>query len=148
MIHSEMTAAIRKAGLRVTPQRLAILAAVDSMSHANVDEIVSNARLRLGSISFQAAYGALEALGTAGLIRRIEPARSPARFESRVGDNHHHVVCRICAATSDIDCAVGSAPCLEPSQTHGFLLDEAEVTFWGICPSCQENSGALDQVIA
>jgi Fur family ferric uptake transcriptional regulator len=92
----------------------------------------------LGTASRQAVYDALDQLQLAQLVRRIEPAGSPARYEVRVGDNHHHVVCRRCGSAADVDCAVGEAPCLEPSQTHGFRLDEAEVTFWGLCPQCQE----------
>ena len=128
---------IRSAGLRVTAVRTAVLDAVRAAPHSEVEGILRLVADRLGSVSRQAVYDSLEALARAGLVRRIEPAGSPARFEARAGDNHHHVVCRSCGAAADVDCAVGSAPCLEPSQAHGFVLDEAEVTFWGLCPECQ-----------
>ena len=129
---------LRAAGLRVTAGRLAVLAAVAENPHRDTETIAGAARRRLGSLSTQAAYDNLEALMRAGLVRRIEPAGHPARFETRVGDNHHHVVCRSCGATADVDCAVGAAPCLHPSASHGFRIDEAEVTFWGLCPRCQD----------
>ena len=129
---------IRLAGLRVTAVRVTVLEAVDALPHGEVELLVRRVVERLGSVSKQAVYDALQALSTARLVRRIEPAGSPARYEARVGDNHHHVVCRACGAASDVDCAVGSTPCLEPSELHGYLLDEAEVTFWGLCPACQE----------
>ena len=128
---------LRAAGLRVTTPRLAVLDAARSGNHATVEEIASGARERLGSLSTQAVYDVLAALAAAGLVRRIEPAGSPARFEGRVGDNHHHIVCRACGAVADVDCARGAAPCLEPSAAHGFQVDEAEVTYWGLCPNCQ-----------
>lgn len=136
-LEASPAAEIRAAGLRVTAPRLAVLEAARSASHATVEEIAQAARLRLGALSTQAVYDGLAALAGAGLLRRIEPAGSPARFETRVGDNHHHIVCRSCGAVADVDCAHGAAPCLEPSATHGFELDEAEVTYWGLCPSCQ-----------
>jgi Fe2+ or Zn2+ uptake regulation protein len=129
---------LRSHGLRVTRPRLAVLEVLTaSRRHLDVDEITGEVRLRLDSVSTQAIYDVLGALSRAGLARRIEPAGSPARFEARVGDNHHHVVCRGCGMIADVDCAVGEAPCLEPAQSHGFQLDEAEVTFWGLCPDCQ-----------
>ena len=127
---------LRAAGLRVTSARLAVLEALGPGDHLEVDQIGHRARARLGSLSTQAVYDVLRALGIAGLVRRVEPAGSPALFEARVGDNHHHLVCRACGAVLDVDCLRGRRPCLEPSETHGFLLDEAEVTFWGLCPSC------------
>lgn len=131
-------AVLKQAGLRVTAQRMAILDLLrETRGHLSVERVTDLARRRLGTMSQQAVYDALGALVSAGLARRIEPAGSPALFESRVADNHHHVVCRRCGAVADIDCAVGSAPCLEVSDTHGFLLDEAEITFWGLCPDCQ-----------
>ena len=133
---------LRTAGLRVTRPRLALLAALDERPHATVDELAGAVRSALGRVSTQAVYDALDAFAGAGLTRRIEPAGSPARYEARAGDNHHHVVCRSCGATVDVDCAVGRRPCLTPKESHGFVLDEAEVTYWGVCPSCQEN-GAL-----
>jgi Fur family ferric uptake transcriptional regulator len=130
---------LRRAGLRVTAPRLAVLAAVQGRGrHLDVSEIAEAARTRLGTLSTQAVYDNLNALVDAGLVGRIQLAGQPARFEARVGDNHHHVVCRRCGATADVDCAVGSAPCLEPSQTHGFSIEEAAVTYWGICPDCQQ----------
>jgi Fur family ferric uptake transcriptional regulator len=105
-----------------------------------VDTLASHVRSRLGSVSTQAVYDVLRALTQAGVIRRIEPAGSPARFEARVGDNHHHVVCRTCGEVADIDCATGSAPCLEASDTKGYAIDEAEVTYWGTCPACQQHT--------
>jgi Fe2+ or Zn2+ uptake regulation protein len=114
-----------------------VIEAVRQGPHAGVDKIVASVAARLGSVSKQAVYDALEALVAARLVRRIEPAGSPALYENRVGDNHHHVVCRMCRAIDDVDCAHGDAPCLEPSQTHGFVIDEAEVTYWGVCPDCQ-----------
>ena len=128
---------LRSAGLRVTAPRLAVLDALADHPHGDVDVIARAVRTRLGAVSTQAVYDILRALTGARLARRIEPAGGPARYETRVGDNHHHVVCRRCGATTDVDCAVGAAPCLEPSTDEGFLIDEAEVTFWGYCPTCQ-----------
>lgn len=135
--NDENAQALRAAGLRVTAQRLAVLDAVAQGPHGTVEEIASLVRGQLGTVSQQAVYDALRVLARHDLVRHIEPAGSPARFETRVGDNHHHVVCRVCGATADVDCAVGERPCLEPSQTRGFLVDEAEVTYWGLCPDCR-----------
>jgi Fe2+ or Zn2+ uptake regulation protein len=139
-MEAPQTAAMRLggAGLRPTAIRLAVLDVLDTMPHAGVQEIAEAVQQRLGTVSRQAVYDALDQLLVVQLVRRIEPAGSPARYEVRVGDNHHHVVCRRCGRASDVDCAVGEAPCLEPSQTHGFVLDEAEVTFWGLCPDCHD----------
>lgn len=129
---------LRELGLRATATRLAVYRAVlDSGAHPDVEEVAARVRDDIGTISTQAVYDGLRALTDAGMLRRIEPAGNPARYEARVGDNHHHVVCRICGAAHDIDCTTGSAPCLTPSQTGGFAIDEAEVTFWGLCPDCQ-----------
>jgi len=129
---------LRARGLRVTSPRLAVFRAVAEIpGHPDVDAIALRARGLIGTLSTQAVYDALHALTAAGLVRRIEPAGSPARFETRVGDNHHHVVCRVCGAAADVDCVVGAAPCLTPSEAGGFVVDEAEVTFWGVCPDCQ-----------
>jgi Fur family transcriptional regulator, stress-responsive regulator len=129
---------LRSRGLRVTRPRLAVLEVLDtSPGHLDVEQITAKVRGRLDSVSIQAVYDVLGALSRAGLARRIEPAGSPALFERRAGDNHHHVVCRGCGEIADVDCAVGEAPCLDPSQAHGYELDEAEVTFWGLCPACQ-----------
>src|SRR6185369_8474261 len=127
---------LRSAGLRVTRPRLAVLEILGEGGHLEVDEIAKRVRDRLDSVSTQAVYDVLGALSRAGLARRIEPAGSAALFEARTGDNHHHVVCRGCGAVGDVDCVVGSAPCLDPNQTHGFDVDEAEVTYWGLCPAC------------
>jgi Fur family ferric uptake transcriptional regulator len=131
---------LRAAGLRVTSARLAILEAVRSGTHPGADQVARTVRERLGHVTIQAVYEALGAFAAAGLIRRIEPAGNPARYEGRVGDNHHHVVCRGCGAIGDVDCVVGHAPCLEPSHNQGFVIDEAEVTFWGLCDQCQRES--------
>jgi Fur family transcriptional regulator, stress-responsive regulator len=127
---------LRRAGLRVTAARVALLETVRSGDHLGADAIAAGVRDRVGHISVQAVYEALHALTGAGLIRRIEPAGSPARFEGRVGDNHHHVVCRSCGAVADVDCAVDETPCLTASDDHGFTIDEAEVIYWGLCPDC------------
>ncbi|TDD02323.1 transcriptional repressor [Nonomuraea deserti] len=127
---------LRGAGLRVTAARVALLETVRNGDHLGVEAIASGVRERVGHISLQAVYEALHALTAAGLVRRIEPAGSAALFEGRVGDNHHHVVCRSCGAVADVDCAVGHAPCLAASDDHGFSVDEAEVIYWGLCPRC------------
>ncbi|WP_030939633.1 Fur family transcriptional regulator [Streptomyces sp. NRRL S-646] len=127
---------LRGAGLRVTAARVALLETVREGDHLGVEAIASGVRDRVGHISLQAVYEALHALTTAGLVRRIEPPGSPARFEGRVGDNHHHLVCRSCSAVLDVDCAVGHAPCLTASDDRGFAIDEAEVIYWGLCPDC------------
>ncbi|OLT11988.1 transcriptional repressor [Actinomadura sp. CNU-125] len=128
---------LRGVGLRVTAARVALLETVRTGDHLGVEAIASGVRDRVGHISLQAVYEALHALTAAGLVRRIEPAGSPARFEGRVGDNHHHLVCRKCGAVKDVDCAVGHPPCLDPVDDAGYLIDEADVTFWGLCPKCQ-----------
>ncbi len=129
---------IRSAGLRVTAPRLAVLGAVQGAGlHLDVVEIADAARQRLGTLSTQSVYDNLNALVVAGLIGRIQLPGQPARYEARVGDNHHHIVCRRCGATTDVDCTVGAAPCLEPSSSHGYAIEEAAVTFWGVCPQCQ-----------
>lgn len=129
---------LRRSGLRLTVPRLTVLEVVHhEAKHGDAEFIVRAARARLGTLSRQAVYDNLNALVSAGLVRRIEPAGRPALYETRVGDNHHHLICRQCHATVDIDCAAGQAPCLEPSANHGYTIDEAEVVFWGLCPSCQ-----------
>ncbi|MFD8262004.1 Fur family transcriptional regulator [Streptomyces griseoluteus] len=129
-------AELRGAGLRVTAARVALLETVRAGDHLGAEAIAAQVRERVGHISVQAVYEALHALTAAGLIRRIEPAGSAARFEGRVGDNHHHAVCRSCGAVADVDCAVGHAPCLTASDDRGFVIDEAEVVYWGVCSDC------------
>jgi Fur family transcriptional regulator, stress-responsive regulator len=133
----EDVALLRDAGLRVTAPRLAVLASVRERDHPDVEDIVGAARSRLGAVSTQAVYDVLRVFEQAGLVRRIEPAGSPARFERRVGDNHPHLVCRGCGLVADVDCVVGHAPCLKPASDAGFAIDEADVTFWGVCADCQ-----------
>lgn len=128
---------LRANGLQVTAQRIAVLRAVSARPHATADELVEDVRASIGSVSRQAVYDALATLTEKGLIRRIQPARSPARYEDRVADNHHHLVCRGCGITVDVDCAVGERPCLVASDVKGFVVDEAEVIYWGRCPECQ-----------
>jgi Fur family transcriptional regulator, stress-responsive regulator len=128
---------LREHGLRVTAQRLAVLKAVADEPHTTADTVAASVRQDVGAISLQSVYDSLAALADAGLVRRIQPAGSPARFEARVRDNHHHVVCRECGQMSDVDCAVGDAPCLTASNDQGFEIDEAEVVYWGRCPRCQ-----------
>lgn len=134
----DMETQLRQRGLQVTAQRLAILRAVSARPHATADEVIDDVRMSLGSISRQAVYGALSILVDNQLLRRIQPAGSPARYEDRVGDNHHHLICRSCDKMFDIDCVVGEAPCLTADDDHGFDIDEAEVIFWGYCPTCQQ----------
>ncbi|MFN8168201.1 MAG: Fur family transcriptional regulator [Candidatus Nanopelagicales bacterium] len=137
---SDVETLLREASLRVTRPRLAVLSAVHAHPHADTDTIAGVVRDDLGEVSTQAVYDVLRALTAAGLVRRIEPAGSPARYESRVADNHHHVVCRTCGSIADVDCAVGYTPCLTASDDHGFVIDEAEVTYWGLCPACSTSS--------
>jgi Fe2+ or Zn2+ uptake regulation protein len=132
----ELQQLLRGAALRVTRPRLAVLNAVHAQPHADTDSILRAARRDLPEVSHQAVYDVLRALTDAGLVRRIQPAASVARYEARVGDNHHHVVCRSCGMIADVDCAVGHAPCLTASHDHGFSVDEAEVVYWGTCPDC------------
>ena len=127
---------LRGAGLRVTAARVALLETVRDGDHLGVEAIASRVRDRIGHVSLQAVYEALHALTTAGLVGRIEPAGSPARFEGRVGDNHHHVVCRSCGVVADVDCTVGEVPCLTAAGDHGFSIDEAQVIYWGLCADC------------
>ncbi len=127
---------LREHGLPVTAQRIAVLRAVSGRPHGTADSIAGDVRDGIGAISRQSVYDSLAILAEKGLIRRIQPAGSPARYEARTGDNHHHLICRTCGKTTDLDCAVGHAPCLNTSTNSGFLIDEAEVTFWGTCPDC------------
>src|SRR6476646_9865808 len=129
-------ALLRERGLQVTAQRLAVLRAVSERPHSSADELHALVTAELGTISKQAVYDALAALTDKGLVRRIQPAGSPARFETRAGDNHHHLICRTCGRTVDVDCAVGDTPCLTAADDSGFEIDEAEVVYWGRCPEC------------
>ncbi|OYN76491.1 Fur family transcriptional regulator [Mycolicibacterium sphagni] len=133
---SDIADQLRSVQLRVTRPRVAVLEAVHAHPHADTDTIFGAVRSGLPEVSRQAVYDVLHALTAAGLVRRIQPSGSVARYESRVGDNHHHVVCRSCGVIGDVDCAVGDAPCLTPSDYNGFVLDEAEVVYWGLCPDC------------
>ncbi|HVW17036.1 MAG TPA: Fur family transcriptional regulator [Solirubrobacteraceae bacterium] len=134
---------LRDAALRVTRPRVAVLSAVHGNPHADTHSIIGAVRDDLGEVSHQAVYDVLRALTDAGLVRRIQPPGSVARYESRVGDNHHHIVCRSCGAIADVDCAVGEAPCLVPSHDHGYAIDEAEVVYRGLCPDCSAARGEL-----
>jgi len=131
---------LRRADLRVTRPRLAVLTAVEDHPHADTSSIIDAAREHIGEVSPQAVYDVLRALTDARLVRRIQPAGSVARYEMRVGDNHHHVACRSCGALADVDCAAGEAPCLTASEDHGYAIDEAEVVYWGLCPECSTAS--------
>jgi Fur family transcriptional regulator, stress-responsive regulator len=135
---------LRSAGLRVTAPRLVMLAWLAQHPHSTADAIGAGLRERLGAVSTQAVYDMLAACSAAGLLRRIEPAGHPARFERRVGDNHHHLVCRRCGRTEDVDCAIGARPCLTPVDDLGYAVDEAEVVFWGTCPACTTAGGSPD----
>ncbi|UJA20328.1 transcriptional repressor [Thermoleophilia bacterium SCSIO 60948] len=132
---------LREADLRVTRPRLAVLGALQDRPHADTGSIVEAVRDELDGVSTQAVYDVLKALTEAGLLRRIQPSRSVARYELRVGDNHHHAVCRACGAVADVDCAVGEAPCLTTAEHHGYVIDEAEVIYWGTCPECATAAG-------
>ena len=130
------TQVLREHGLHITAQRIAVLRAVAARPHATADEVADLVRGEIGAISRQAAYDALGTLAEKGIVRRIQPAGSAARYETRVGDNHHHLICRICGMTVDVDCAIGAAPCLAAADTKGYQIDEAEVIYWGSCPKC------------
>ena len=132
----EIERILRSAQLRVTRPRIAVLSSVHKQPHADTNSIIDDVRRQLGEVSHQAVYDVLQALTSAGLVRRIQPSGSVARYEARVADNHHHIVCRSCGAVADVDCSVGFAPCLTPSEAHGYAVDEAEVIYWGTCPDC------------
>lgn len=132
----EIERILRSAELRVTRPRIAVLRAVHEHPHADTNALIDAVRRQIGDVSHQAVYDVLQALTVAGLVRRIQPSGSPARYEARVADNHHHIVCRACGAVADVDCSIGDAPCLAPAQHHGYLIDEAEVIYWGLCPDC------------
>ncbi|MGA6165003.1 Fur family transcriptional regulator [Amycolatopsis magusensis] len=135
-MRTDFEAQLRAVSLRVTRPRLAVLTALHDHPHVDTETVIALVRDQHPTVSHQAVYDVLRALTDAGLIRRIQPAGANARYESRVGDNHHHVVCRSCGAIADVDCAVGHAPCLTGSDDHGYVIDEAEVVFWGTCPDC------------
>ncbi|UGT43943.1 transcriptional repressor [Nocardia yamanashiensis] len=135
---SDFERMLRAASLRVTAPRVAVLSTVHANPHADTDSILTQVRGALGTVSHQAVYDVLRVLTAAGLLRRIQPMGSVARYETRVGDNHHHLVCRSCGMITDVDCAVGEAPCLTASNDNGFVLDEAEVIYWGLCPECSK----------
>lgn len=140
-VPSDHAEALRRHGIQVTAQRLAVLRAVSGQPHITADAVAEAVRGEIGAISLQSVYDALNVLVAARLIRRIQPAGSPARFEDRVGDNHHHLICRICGRVVDVECAVGSAPCLTAVDEMGYEIDEAEIAYWGRCPECQAKSG-------
>ena len=142
VISSDVSDQIRGVGLRVTAPRRAVLQWLVEHPHATVEQIRAGVAQQLGSVSTQAVYDVLAACTTTGLVRRIEPAGHAARFERRVGDNHHHMVCRSCGRTEDVDCVVSMRPCLTPSDDHDYQLDEAEVVFWGLCPTCHAAAAA------
>ena len=141
----DQAALLRLHGVQVTAQRLAVLRAVSERPHSTAADIDAAVREEIGAISLQAVYDALTTLADRGIIRRIQPAGSPARFEDRVGDNHHHLICRSCGRTVDIDCAVGDAPCLTAAHDAGYEIDEAEVIYWGRCPDCTSAVPRIDQ---
>jgi Fe2+ or Zn2+ uptake regulation protein len=139
---TDPAALLRERGLQVTAQRMAVLRAVSRQPHITADAVSDLVRAEIGSISRQSVYDSLSLLVAEGLLRRIQPSGSPARFEDRVGDNHHHLICRTCGQVVDVDCTVGAAPCLTPHANGGYEIDEAEVAFWGRCPSCLEAAGS------
>lgn len=141
-MHVDPAQSLREHGLQVTAQRLAVLRAIAARPHSMADDIAEHVRGEIGAISKQAVYDALAVLADKGLIRRIQPAGSPALYEGRVGDNHHHLICRACGKAVDVDCSVGEAPCLTPAHASGYEIDEAEVIYWGTCPECQSSSGS------
>ena len=138
-VADELAQSIRSAGLKVTEPRLAVLRALAEAPHTDADSVFGTVKRDLPGTSLQAVYGVLAAMTTAGLLRKIEPAGSSARYERRIGDNHHHLVCTQCNAIQDVDCVVGEAPCLTASSDGGFAIHTAEVTFWGLCPTCQQS---------
>jgi Fe2+ or Zn2+ uptake regulation protein len=140
----DSAALLRDHGIQVTAQRLAVLRAVAGQPHCTADHVAERVRTQIGAISLQSVYDALTLLVAKGLIRRIQPPGSAARFEDRVGDNHHHLICRTCGRVADVDCAVGSAPCLTPGRDRGYEIDEAEVAYWGRCPDCLERARSRD----
>ena len=147
MVRDDAERLLRQHGLQVTAQRLAVLRAMSRHPHAAADELADDVRESIGSISRQAVYDALATLVESGLARRIQPAGSPARYEDRVGDNHHHLVCRTCGVMVDVDCAVGEAPCLTAEDDHGFDIEQAEVIYWGYCPGCRKQPAGANTTV-
>ncbi|GEM31025.1 Fur family transcriptional regulator [Nocardia neocaledoniensis] len=145
---TEFQQLLRSVSLRVTAPRIAVLSAVHERPHADTDSIIRAVRSRLSVVSHQAVYDSLRALTAAGLLRCIQPKGHVARYESRVGDNHHHVICRACGVIADVDCQVGPAPCLTASDDHGFVIDEAEVIYWGLCPDCSQPEHPVQEGIS
>lgn len=145
-VTADPVALLRSVGLRVTGPRVAVLNAVAARPHSDADDVAASVRSEVGSVSMQAVYDVLRACVNAGLLRRIEPAGSPALYESRTGDNHHHLVCRQCHRVVDVDCVLGAAPCLDPSDSQGFVVDEAEVVFWGVCAECASGQDSASSV--
>jgi Fur family transcriptional regulator, stress-responsive regulator len=137
LVSPEPGSLLRQHGIQVTAQRLAVLRAVSGTPHLTADAVADSVRAQIGAISRQAVYDALGLLVDKGIVRRLQPAGSPARYEDRVGDNHHHLICRTCARLVDVDCAVGETPCLVPADDLGFVVDEAEIIYWGTCPACR-----------
>jgi Fe2+ or Zn2+ uptake regulation protein len=135
-VSSDPVELLRQRGIQITAQRLAVFRAVSAQPHTTADAVADIVRAEIGAISLQSVYDALSLLVAEGLVRRIQPAGSPARFEDRVGDNHHHLICRACGRVVDIDCAIGSAPCLTGMDNQGYEIHEAEIAFWGLCPDC------------
>jgi len=144
-MRADVEALLRGRGIQVTAQRLAVMRAVAGQPHITADAVADAVRAEIGAISLQSVYDALGVLVTEGLIRRIQPAGSPARFETRVGDNHHHLICRVCSRVVDVDCAVHAAPCLTPPNGMGYEIDEAEVAYWGRCPECVAQARATSR---
>lgn len=136
-MNGDVATLLRAKGVSVTAQRLAIMRVVEANPHATAEQVLPLVVAEIGSISRQAVYDTLNTLSDLGLLRRIQPMGSPARYETRTNDNHHHVICRACGKAADVDCAIGSRPCLTANDAHGFVIDEAEVIYWGLCPSCQ-----------
>jgi len=143
-MNADLADVLREHGIQVTPQRLAVLHAVSGNPHVTADRVSELAREHIGSISRQSVYDALGVLADVGIVRRIQPIGSPTLFEDRVGDNHHHLICRDCGNVLDVDCAVGTTPCLTAADNQGFEIDEAEVTYWGVCPNCRVAASALE----
>lgn len=139
----DFAALLRESALRVTRPRVAVLSAVHQHPHASTDTVIDAVRIDLPEVSHQAVYDSLHTLTAVGLVRRIQPSGSVARYESRTGDNHHHLICRSCGSIADVDCAVGSAPCLTASEDHGYVVDEAEVIYWGTCSACTASSSTV-----